>query len=694
MKTDKKAIQTKIDELKSQYQTIEAQIKACHDTMNKLGIKPGSGETQPTNKTGYPEFSSGKSPQELKQIVVHMESNLEALVRERESMEAKNRATEAAIQSKMLQLNNSITDNTILENKFIALKTRDPFEIKREIQTIKGREIELTNRINSLKSLPMYKNDGAANTLVKLREAEDQILDLTSQVDVEARKLKTHQDEVDKLKGLIDVLQNDRQSLRRDITRIRAMYEAGVARQKNNLVKGISPIYNIAQQPAETAVKEDPTLADIYNEKLIRTLGLVRWKGEEPAWFKLQFLDRARKINPNDKEAIKEEYTRLSICKMDISMKLEKIQALLKATVDEEKKHEDEHLLNKKRKENELMKAQEQRKDLEATLDKIGTNTGKVFVGKNIRTGEEVYYNDAVSVFSLDKSDLFKITYEENLLDLYIDRVDIDSTSTRVALSAAGVEEADPSTMISVLAVNFFNHPTLTSHKCIGCQPMVAMQCTFSIKPDGFFIEYCRTNSLDIDLYYSNEKGHQTKFAEAKIDMKDLLDANLKDKRPDYIGVVNKHSRVYSLANQHLGILTFRMKPRLPIYTELYNYNLLHGEIEDVPKNAFDLKYLDKPRKLSVKICNGYSFSTMAKVYIVYRLQTFPEITTAAVPGSNPKFDDQRTFEIVYTKGFRDGLKNNMFEIMAFDDSIPFKQSVAHYDAMGIRLQDVVGTGL
>ena len=673
--------------MKSQYQALEAQIKASHDTMNKLGIKQSIDESQPTHKTSELP-ASNKSPKELRHLVAQMESRLEAIINERENMEAKNRAVEVAIQSKMGQLQMQLSDNSVRENRFIGLKSRDPFEMKREIASIKGREIELTNRLKSLQNLPMYRNEGGANTLIRIRESEDQLVDLKSQTDAEARKLATNQSETDRLKKLIETLHGDKLGAKKDITRIKAIYEAGIDRQNNNLLRaGINYAPNNSEPSTNPGDEE-------FNEKLIRTLGLVRWKGEEPAWYKIQFLERARNFNPNDTEGIRGEYVRLNTAKQDISTKLDRIQAQLKLTVDDEKKREDQHLIMKKKKENDLLRAVEQRKDLEATLDRIGAGSGKVFIGKNQRTGDDVYYNDAVSVFSMDKSDLFKVRMEDNLLDLYLDRMDLDSAFARTALEAVGVPGVNTQLMVSLLAVNFFNHPTLTSQKCIGNTPTVAMQCTFSMTVDSFLIEYCKQNSLDVDLYYSNEKGSLSKFALIQIEMKDLLEANLKDKRPDYIGVVNKYSRVYSLGGQHIGTLSYRMKPRMPIYQELANYNLLHVDHTEVPKTAFDIKYLDKNRRLTVKICNGYGFSTTSRVYIVYRVPTCPEITTQAVSGANPKFDEQKVFDLIYSKGLRENLRSNKFEILAFDDSVPFKQTSPQFDATGIRLQDVIGTGL
>lgn len=490
------------------------------------------------------------------------------------------------------------------------------------------------------------------------------------------------------LKREIEALQIEKQNVRKELSKAKTMYEMILQRHQYNTHYTPPPKY----EPANSAVMDEPLRNDDeFNERLIRTLGLIRWKGEEPAWYKLQFLERARKINPNDQSALREEYARLIFAKKELTERLDRVQGMLKITTEDEKKREDEHLILKKRKENELIRLEETRKDIESTLDKVGVNSGKVFIGKNQRTGEDVYYNDGISVFSMDKSDLFRIDYEENLIDVYLHNFELDPQMVIPALEAVEAAGVNPALMVTVIGINFFNHPTAISQKCFGTKPEVKFQATFAFKCDGFFIEYCKNSNLDLELFYINDHGLKLKFATAHVELQKLLDANLNEKREDYIGVVNTYARVTSMAGQPIGILNYRMKTRLPIYRELQAYNIIHHGHSDRNKIAFDMKYLGTERKLNVKIVNGYGFSPYAKTFVSYRFMANEDTVTQPVEGSNPRFDHVRQYAVVYSMGAREYFINERMEFTVFDDNVPFNARSPDYE-IG-KLADVVGSG-
>ena len=507
---------------------------------------------------------------------------------------------------------------------------------------------------------------------------------LASTEQMNARK----QDTIVKLKLAIDGLQIDKQNLRKEVSRAKAMNEAMIQRQQYQMYNAPLPKFDAGNS---NLMDDSPKMDDEYNDRLIRTLGLIRWKGEEPAWHKLQFLEKARRIDPNDQTGLREEYARLIFSKKELTERLDRVQGMLKITTDDEKKKEDEHLLIKKKKENELMRLEEARKEMEETLDRVGMNTGKVFIGKNQRTGEDVYYNDGVSVFSMDKSDLFHVNYEENLLDLYLSNLEIDPHFINPALEAVQVVGVNPATLVTVLGVNFYNHPTATSQKCFGIKADIKFQATFAFKCDGFFIEYSKKHSIDVEIFYTNEHGLQTRFATAQIELQKLLEANQKDKREDYIGVVNSYSRVITLGGQPIGILNYRLKTRLPIYHDLLTYNQMHSAQPDIAKAAYDLKYLGTERRLNIKVCNGYGFSPYAKTFVSYKFMSGEDTTTRSIEGSNPHFDHSKQFTLIYTHGLRDYFRNDRIEFNVFDDNVPFNARSPDYEVG--KLADVIGSG-
>lgn len=160
-------LQTKIDELKGSYQIVEKKVKECHDLMNKAGIRNVAVADSASPSTI--DIGKDKSPKELQMLIAQMESKLESLSAERDIILSKTKAVDEAIKTKHHQLQQAIYDNIDKEQRYIAIRSRDPAELQSEIRQIKAREIELTNRIRSLQNLPMYKNDSGAQALIKLK---------------------------------------------------------------------------------------------------------------------------------------------------------------------------------------------------------------------------------------------------------------------------------------------------------------------------------------------------------------------------------------------------------------------------------------------------------------------------------------------------------------------------------------------
>lgn len=148
------------------YKMVETRIKECHIIMEKAGIR--NIDVSDAASPSTIDLSKDRSPQELKQMIAHMESKLDVLGAERDQILMKTKVLDEAIKNKHQELQQTIDDNISKEQRYIAIRSRDPIELQNEIRQIKAREIELTNRIRSLQSLPMYKNDQGTNALIKL----------------------------------------------------------------------------------------------------------------------------------------------------------------------------------------------------------------------------------------------------------------------------------------------------------------------------------------------------------------------------------------------------------------------------------------------------------------------------------------------------------------------------------------------
>ncbi len=72
------------------------------------------------------------------------------------------------------------------------------------------------------------------------------------------------------------------------------------------------------------------------NDNFLKALGLVKWKGEDPAWYKLDFLEKGGKIDMKDPESLWREIERLRMEKGELAAQLEKVQTLLKIQMESE----------------------------------------------------------------------------------------------------------------------------------------------------------------------------------------------------------------------------------------------------------------------------------------------------------------------------------------------------------------------
>jgi hypothetical protein len=90
------------------------------------------------------------------------------------------------------------------------------------------------------------------------------------------------------------------------------------------------------------------------------------------------------------------------------------------------------------------------------------------------------------------------------------------------------------------------------------------------------------------------------------LDLNELLEKNLEDGREDYIGVINTNLTILDDKNMMIGqLMNVRVRTRLPIYSDLAQYNRIAGDNQDaekVDKYHLDLKYLDKERILHVDV--------------------------------------------------------------------------------------------
>ena len=98
----------------------------------------------------------------------------------------------------------------------------------------------------------------------------------------------------------------------------------------------------------EKQMKPFETLNLQDNDTFIKALGVMKWKGEDPAWMKVDFIDRAD-FDKNDPMALRKEIEHLRLEKGELAAHLEKTQTLLKTHMDIESERERIHNMEKEK---------------------------------------------------------------------------------------------------------------------------------------------------------------------------------------------------------------------------------------------------------------------------------------------------------------------------------------------------------
>lgn len=310
-----------------------------------------------------------------------------------------------------------------MDNKIVQYRTKNPAELKFELDSLIRKEADLKNRIRALENNPFYKGQGnQADVIVKVEESSQMIIDLRAQLEAETSKTDKLEGDLKLLKDDFHSKTNEKGAVKENLIKARTLYEASLRRQANMIGGGLgSEPYARRTDDAQHGADQLDSLQRLQeDDEFLRTLGMVKWSGEDPAWLKLDFLEKIKRVDPNDPNDIRKEFVRLTEKKIDLSRKLDQTQAILKTQIEMEKKRLVQHQLETKSKEHELLRCEEKIKDLKDLIDRVAAATRKVSFAKNQRTGQDVYYNDGVSVFSENNSDVFHIGTSENLFDIYV----------------------------------------------------------------------------------------------------------------------------------------------------------------------------------------------------------------------------------------------------------------------------------
>lgn len=430
--------------------------------------------------------------------------------------------------------------------------------------------------------------------------------------------------------------------------------------------------------------------------EFMKAMGLMKLRGDEPAWSKLDFLERGGLLF-EDVPNLKRQVERLQLEKAQLASELEKMQSLL--TIKHEMDKDRLALQDSESKQLRIgLKAAQQRTEELARLADFRANR-VVQLEKNQRL---TVYDDANRVvasrsqFTIGElmgfSDEFseadtEVASGENVFDLWLGQAEFYELPMRQIVGDSGI--------MSFLTVDFFNSETQGTGLNEGLNPQYNVQISFKVKVDDFFLKYLERDCLIIEAHASKGQSHST-LAYAKIPMKDLFErsgamesANFKS------GVIDSAITLVSAVDGRtaLGVLRFKMRMRMPISEALRWFHERRDIVEvGLPQlKALDTFYDSEPtsqqRILMVTVfrCTGLlapMYSATMAPFVYFQFFTHEEVITRTAIGIDPVYDESHLIEITMNANLKRYLDNEALEFIVFDDNAPVREDN----------QDVIGT--
>lgn len=432
-----------------------------------------------------------------------------------------------------------------------------------------------------------------------------------------------------------------------------------------------------------------------FNE-FMRTLGLMKLRGEEPAWSKLDFLERGG-VQLDDIPSLKRQIERLQLEKAQLAAELEKLQSLLTlknemdkerlALQDNESQQLRISLKAAQQRTEELARVADFRANRVVQLEKnhrlnVYDDANRVVASRSQFTiGELMGYSDEFSEADTE------VGAGENVLDLWLGQAEYYELPIRQALGNGGV--------LSFLTVDFFNTETQGTGLNEGLNPQYNVQVSFKVKVDDFFLQYLEKDSLCIEAHASRGQNHST-LGYARIPMKALLERTSAVESANMANsVIDSAVSLISAIDGRtvIGVLRFKMRMRLPISEALRWY---HERQEVVDMGFPQLKALDTfyetapsglTRILVITVfrCEGLlasMYSASLAPFVYFQFFTHEEIVTRTSVGIDPIYDETHMLEVTVNPGLKRYLDGQPLEFIVFDDNAPIREDN----------QDVIGT--
>eukprot|EP00826_Nyctotherus_ovalis_P064062 TRINITY_DN9393_c0_g1_i4.p1 TRINITY_DN9393_c0_g1~~TRINITY_DN9393_c0_g1_i4.p1 ORF type:complete len:667 (-),score=245.31 TRINITY_DN9393_c0_g1_i4:74-2074(-) len=510
-------------------------------------------------------------------------------------------------------------------------------ELRKELQEITAEISQLHDRITELVNSPFVKSaEGRLNYIKKLQEKETQLSELE-------KEHKDMTEEAEKYEFENRQLTEEIQNLKDEIKRLKGILE--------ELKSGFSK---------ETAGKllsaKTPEEFRLIMETMVR-------EGTLPAWAKVNFLPQRPKEDLENPEFLLYEIERLTLEKGQLAAELQKTQELrdAKGMIDAARMSVDRKISELER----LLSYAHPRGHLQP-------EEAKEFSAGKYRKVATFKAADVDALTEFSESQPEELPPKTNILDLLI----IDAIYYDKPLAEAlRLSQEEVAQFTTLAEVDFYNHDGKYTPSRPGLTPKYVLQVAFQVDIDDAFLKHMQEGDIEVTLIHINEAMPQP-FGRALLPLRDLADKIMMSSGS--VPVVTKAATITALdpelgAEQKVvGQLRYKMRMRLDLQRDLKEYRDRNEHQAAARTSTLSAIVPTEARTYTIRIlrCEHIRMKDTSKVLAPFVYYSFYKFwhTTKTMAGTDPAFDDIRTFDVTMSTNFIEYLQSAPMEIVVFND--------------------------
>lgn len=433
----------------------------------------------------------------------------------------------------------------------------------------------------------------------------------------------------------------------------------------------------------------------------MKALGLMKLRGEEPAWSQLDFLEQGTVV-PNDLKGLHREVERLKLEKGQLAAEVEKAQSLL--TLKNEMENEKSSMFSSEIEQLkiQLRSAQQRTEELARLADFRANRVIQLERNQRLNIYDEdnriVGSKTQITVGELDNTAAefvetgTEVAHNENILDLWIGEAEFYQSALEQTLRGQVSVIAN---FLTFLTVDFYNMETQTTSLCESLKPKYNIHISFKVNVSDFFIKTLENGYIYLETHASKADSHVS-FARLQIPLNVLL------QRSSAVSDINTKTGVVEAMSTYIsnfdgktsvGTQNYKMRMRYPLSEAMRWYREKEEIVELANPKQFALDTIysysgpTKSRVLTISVfrcmgLKGQVYPGNLRPFIYFQFFTEPESYSNLAVGPDPVYDSTFTYNLTTTPDLKKYLDTESLEIIVFDDNAPIKEGG----------QDILGT--